>query len=103
VTAVDAMSPKDESVAQHVSGQSNKPMSNVAHALNRDVVTQELSSDARVGLTTAEAAKRLEEYGRNELDEGAGVQPFKILLRQIANAMMLVECSVDRNWYYTAC
>jgi hypothetical protein len=86
------MSPKDERVVQHVSGQSNKPMSNVAHALERDAITQELITDARNGLTVAEAAKRLEEYGRNELDNGPGVQPFKILLRQIANAMMLVEC-----------
>lgn len=88
------MPPKDENAIQHVSGQSNKPMSNVAHALDRDAITKELSADAKDGLTTAEAAKRLEEYGRNELDEGAGVQPFKILLRQIANAMMLVEWSL---------
>lgn len=73
-----------------MSGQSNKPMSKPAHALERDVLIQELGADAENGFSKATAAEKLQEYGRNELDDGPGVQPIKILIRQIANAMMLV-------------
>ncbi|KIX08336.1 potassium/sodium efflux P-type ATPase, fungal-type [Rhinocladiella mackenziei CBS 650.93] len=74
----------------HVSGQSNKPLSKPAHALERDVIVEELRTASVDGLSPAEAQSRLGEYGRNELDDGPGVQPLKILLRQVANAMMLV-------------
>lgn len=72
-------------------GQANKPMSKPAHALDRDTVRNELNADAKQGLSAGDAQSRLQEYGRNELEDGPGVQPFKILLRQIANAMMLVS------------
>jgi len=73
-----------------VSGQSNKPMSKPAHALNRDILVQELSADAENGFSKSQASEKLNEFGRNELDDGPGVQPIKILIRQVANAMMLV-------------
>lgn len=73
-----------------MSGQSNKPMSKPAHALERHVLIQELGADAENGFSKATAAEKLQEFGRNELDDGPGVQPIKILIRQIANAMMLV-------------
>ena len=75
----------------HVSGQANKPLSQPPHALSHPVVTQELRTNAEDGLNEQEAKSRLDEYGRNELDDGPGVQPVKILVRQIANAMMLVK------------
>lgn len=73
-----------------MSGQANKPMSKPAHALDRDIVRNELNADVKQGLSGPEAQSRLQEYGNNELDDGPGVQPLKILLRQVANAMMLV-------------
>ncbi len=78
---------------ERVPGQANKPMSKPAHALDRDSVRNELNADAKQGLAASEAQSRLQEYGRNELEGGPGVQPFKILLRQVANAMMLVSVS----------
>ena len=74
----------------HVSGQSNKPISQPAHALKWSQVADELQADTDDGLTSGEAKQRLEEYGENELGETGGVNPGKILLRQIANAMTLV-------------
>lgn len=65
-------------------------LSKPAHALERDAVVEQLKADPIHGLSAVEAKSRLEAHGRNELDDGPGVQPFKILLRQIANAMMLV-------------
>ncbi|KIW85125.1 potassium/sodium efflux P-type ATPase, fungal-type [Fonsecaea pedrosoi CBS 271.37] len=74
----------------HIFGQSNKPLTKPAHALGRDDLVQQLDTSVGIGLTPTEASQRLQTYGRNELDDGPGVQPLKILLRQIANAMMLV-------------
>ena len=65
-------------------------MSKPAHALERDVLIRELGADAENGFSKAIAYEKLEEFGRNELDDGPGVQPVKILIRQVANAMMLV-------------
>lgn len=77
-------------MSDHVSGQSNKPISKPAHALGVEEIARELDTDISNGLRAQEARQRLEQYGRNELDDGPGVQPLKILLRQVANAMMLV-------------
>ncbi|PBP21584.1 putative sodium p-type atpase protein [Diplocarpon rosae] len=75
---------------RHVSGQANKPLSQPPHALPVDAFVVELAVDAENGLTSEEAKRRLEEYGLNQLDDGPGVQPVKILIRQIANAMILI-------------
>lgn len=70
-------------------------LSKPAHSLKRDAIVEELKANSEDGLAVAEAKSRLETYGRNELDDGPGVQPFKILLRQVANAMMLVRLFSD--------
>jgi magnesium-transporting ATPase (P-type) len=75
----------------HVAGQSNKPMTRPAHALSHEDVTKELKTDSLDGLSNDEAAKRLQDYGKNELGETESVQPMKIIIAQIANAMTLVS------------
>ncbi|KAK3670232.1 P-type ATPase [Recurvomyces mirabilis] len=74
----------------HVSGQSNNPLSRPAHALSWQQVSQELQADAEDGLTSGEAKSRLDEHGSNDLGDGGVVNIAKILLRQFANAMTLV-------------
>ncbi|KAL8810785.1 MAG: hypothetical protein Q9223_002263 [Gallowayella weberi] len=82
---------KDErKLEDHISGQANKPLSLPPHALPYTTVAEELEANQEDGLTVQHAQARLDEYGRNELDDGPGVQPVKILIRQVANAMMLV-------------
>ena len=61
------------------------------HCLPYSLVLEQLSTDADDGLSSIEARSRLDTYGYNRLDEGEGVSIWKILLRQIANAMMLVS------------
>jgi P-type Na+/K+ transporter len=80
---------------QHVSGQSNKPLSRPAHALSHEDVVSELETDALDGLAPAEAARRLEAMGKNQLGEAEGAQPLKIIVAQIANAMTLVRFSAS--------
>jgi Na+-exporting ATPase len=90
----------------HISGQANKPMSRPAHALSHETVAQEIGANTEDGLTDTEAKSRLDEYGRNELDDGPGVQPVKILIRQVANAMMLVKqptCSNNPHFFLMCC
>lgn len=83
----------------HVSGQANIPLSAPPHALSSEVFLVELEANISDGLSFDEAKTRLDKYGTNELDNGPGVQPVKILIRQMANAMILVNCStsVSRN------
>lgn len=82
--------PTDKDAA-HISGQANESLSNLPHTLSIDQLTIETGANIDHGLSTTEAASRLTKYGRNELDEGPGVSPLKILVRQVANAMTLVK------------
>ena len=77
------------------SGQVSRPMSTPAHALSCEALVAETGANIIVGLTNGEARARLETHGLNDLGEGPGVQPARILVRQIANAMMLVRTSRD--------
>lgn len=83
--------PVDQNLLTHVSGQSNEPLSRPAHALPYTSVIEETKANAEDGLTDADAKLRLEKHGRNELGEADGVQPVKIFIGQIANAMTLVK------------
>ncbi|KAL4960409.1 cation-translocating P-type ATPase [Aspergillus stella-maris] len=65
-------------------------LSQPAYCLPYEVVLKELGTRTDEGLTKAQAADRLQQYGPNKLDEGEGVSVVKILVRQVANAMMLV-------------
>jgi Na+-exporting ATPase len=75
----------------HVSGQSNMVLSKPAHALTHEELVEELDANTTDGLTTEEAKRRLEEYGPNMFQDARGVKPWEILVRQVANAMMLVS------------
>ncbi|VUC21899.1 unnamed protein product [Clonostachys rosea] len=81
---------ENQSVAEHVSGQANKPMTAPAHALSYEQVAQELGANMQDGLSHDDAKKRLEDYGRNEFGEGNKVSPVRIFVGQIANALTLV-------------
>ncbi|KAK2751013.1 hypothetical protein FQN57_000088 [Myotisia sp. PD_48] len=65
-------------------------LSQPSYCLTADAVTSALNTHPEDGLSSTEAKSRLETYGENKLDEGEGVSVVKILIRQVANAMMLV-------------
>uniref|UniRef100_A0A0W0G514 P-type Na(+) transporter n=1 Tax=Moniliophthora roreri TaxID=221103 RepID=A0A0W0G514_MONRR len=60
------------------------------HAINGLEVVRHLNSHSTNGLSEAEATERLTEHGENILDGGGGASPFKVLFRQVANALTLV-------------
>jgi magnesium-transporting ATPase (P-type) len=84
------MGGKQPSLEGHKSGQSNEPLSAPAHALSFQQVIEETKCNPDDGLATSEAKSRLEKFGSNDLGDDGGVQPAKILLRQVANSMTLV-------------
>lgn len=86
-----------EGIAEHTSGQSNKPLSRPAHGLTHKELAAELEADTLAGLSPAEAKRRLEQYGPNELGDAEGVQPLKIVIAQVANAMTMVRCPDVRH------
>ncbi|OJJ66388.1 hypothetical protein ASPBRDRAFT_138041 [Aspergillus brasiliensis CBS 101740] len=83
-------SEKQHSSSDRGPGASPSPLSGPAHALPYETVIKELGTALDDGLTPEEARRRLDQYGPNKLDEGESVSIAKILLRQVANAMMLV-------------
>ena len=60
------------------------------HCWTVDQVVEQLNTSLEHGLSRTEAEDRLQTYGRNELEGGGGVNPVRILIKQIANAMVLV-------------
>ncbi|KAM3461587.1 hypothetical protein BB8028_0007g02390 [Beauveria bassiana] len=79
--------------AVHVSGQqqsSTPHMSRPAHSMSSEETLKELRADPSSGLSSDEAEQRLANVGRNELEQKKGVQPIKIFIEQIFNAMTLV-------------
>ncbi|KAI0469163.1 hypothetical protein F4859DRAFT_516514 [Xylaria cf. heliscus] len=60
------------------------------HALPVDQLEQLLETDASHGLSPAEAARRLAEYGPNTVKAAKGLSAWKILLRQVSNSLTVV-------------
>ena len=59
------------------------------HALSTEQVFAQLNADP-AGLTSAEAARRLAEYGPNELRAADRVSPWAVLLSQFKNVLIII-------------
>lgn len=77
------------------SDQTQQPLSQPAHCLTYTDVISELGTNSDDGLTSGEVKLRLEKYGENMLEGDEGVSLAKIVIRQIANAMMLVSDQLE--------
>jgi P-type Ca2+ transporter type 2C len=60
------------------------------HALEPDAVATTLSTSLVDGLDLSEAARRLGEHGPNELETVGGVPPWRLLLDQLKNVLVLI-------------
>ena len=58
--------------------------------LNKEEVIKDLGTNREMGLSLAEAEKRLNEYGENILKEKKKDGPFKIFLSQLMDPMIYV-------------
>jgi P-type Ca2+ transporter type 2C len=60
------------------------------HALEPDAVAAALLTSCTDGLDRSEAARRLREYGPNELETTGGIAPWRLLLEQLRNVLVLI-------------
>jgi len=60
------------------------------HTLSGNEVAQRLETDPQSGLSTADASKRLAHFGANELKEKRARSPWRMLLDQFADFMIIV-------------
>lgn len=60
------------------------------HTLSQSELLQTLDTNLEAGLSTAEVTARQQQYGLNELQEGRGISPVKLLINQFANTMVLI-------------
>ena len=61
-----------------------------AYRLRPGEVAESLNTDVERGLSKQEAKRRHETVGDNALEGGHGVSIWKVLIRQVANALTLV-------------
>ncbi|GAB1315395.1 hypothetical protein MFIFM68171_05605 [Madurella fahalii] len=85
-----AVSKETRAAEGRAPGQSNEPLSLPAHCLPSARVAQELQTETAAGLSSSEAAARLDKFGANDLGKEKGVQPLEILTAQVVNAMTLI-------------
>jgi Na+-exporting ATPase len=57
------------------------------YQLSWQQVADELNTSIENGLTTQQAEENLVKYGENKLDGDGAIAPWKILFKQVANAM----------------
>jgi Ca2+-transporting ATPase len=62
----------------------------VWHAVDKDVVLRQLDAPAEGGLTSLEAARRLEEFGPNELKEAPSTTFWQMLWEQFNNFVVIL-------------
>jgi Ca2+-transporting ATPase len=60
------------------------------HTLELEAVAERLGADIAAGLTSGEAAARLERHGPNELQAAGAASPWTILLSQFRNVLILI-------------
>jgi len=60
------------------------------HILSIEAVLEELDSNIQMGLPETAVNERLLQYGFNELREGGGKKPLRILWEQISSTMVLI-------------
>lgn len=60
------------------------------HQLDTAALIQEFTSDAGQGLNNAEVARRLSEYGPNELQASARISPWALLFAQFKNVLIVI-------------
>lgn len=61
-----------------------------AYRLRPDEIAQHMGTNVQTGLTKQEASRRHDIVGNNALESEGGVSIWKVLIRQVANALTLV-------------
>jgi Ca2+-transporting ATPase len=67
-----------------------EPSSESWHGLPLERVAEQLRTSLTSGLSGDEAARRLDEHGPNELQAGEGINPWRLLLEQVKNVLIVI-------------
>jgi Ca2+-transporting ATPase len=76
------------------SAPSAAPAEHAWYTVDPEQALSQLDSDARSGLSAQAVIDRLQQYGPNEIEEGQGRSPWRILLDQFTNIMLLMLMAV---------
>ncbi|MFH0851860.1 MAG: HAD-IC family P-type ATPase, partial [Candidatus Peregrinibacteria bacterium] len=68
----------------------NAPAQKMWHTLTAEQTLQVLHTPVQSGLSDAEAKRRLQEYGTNELKKADGISPWRILFEQCKNVLIII-------------
>ena len=60
------------------------------HTLSVESVLGKFSVDQKQGLSQKDAEQRLKEHGKNILEKGKGLSPWKILFEQFQNVLIII-------------
>ena len=85
-----AHKPVPSEAAAPASSQETAAAAGEWHNLEVEEVAARLETSASSGLSGEEAARRLAEHGPNELTAAPGVAPWKLLLEQFRNVLILI-------------
>ncbi|HXF97948.1 MAG TPA: cation-translocating P-type ATPase [Gaiellaceae bacterium] len=66
------------------------PLAEAWHALEVEEAAARLDADLEAGLSSRAAAERLARYGPNELEAAGAVRPWRLLLDQFKNVLILI-------------
>ena len=71
-------------------GSKDRDVSIVWHAMSTEDVLQKLETHPKSGLTSEEAARRLQQFGRNELKEKPRPTFLKLVFDQLNNFIVIL-------------
>lgn len=74
-------------MSSNESGPPTQIFSRPPYQLSAEQIADEFGVNVETGLPPIEAGQRLEKYGNNQLDGGEGVPIWKVLVKQVSNAM----------------
>ena len=75
---------------EHTKEEKNKMKDMESYRQSTEEVISQLDTDIKTGLTSQEAAKRLEKYGPNEIQESERTTTFQKFIAQFKDFMIIV-------------
>jgi Na+-exporting ATPase len=87
---LEVSTPQPYKTANAAFNNDDESSAHCAHTLSPEQLATLLQVDVQNGLSSTEAATRLERDGPNRVQEIEGVSTWKILLRQVSNSLTMV-------------
>src|SRR5688572_12680799 len=86
----EAVTSRREAGACGASASAGSPGVEPWHSLGLEEVASTLDTSLTAGLSPEEAARRLARFGPNELEAAQGASPWRLLLDQLKNVLIVI-------------